>query len=65
MPANFPLGQTVITPNARDNLNPDDVQIAIQRDASDDGRVACAFSEYQAGAFGKARRSRPDTSVWK
>jgi hypothetical protein len=36
MPAKFPLGQTVITPNARDNLNPEDVQIAIRRHASGD-----------------------------
>lgn len=32
----FPLGQTVITPSARDTLNPEDVVSAIARHASGD-----------------------------
>ena len=36
MPAKFPLGQTVITPGARDTLNPEDVQAALRRHASGD-----------------------------
>jgi hypothetical protein len=36
MPAKFPLGQTVITPNARDSLNPEDIQNALRRHASGD-----------------------------
>jgi hypothetical protein len=36
MPAKFPLGRTVITPNARDSLNAEDVQTALQRHASGD-----------------------------
>ena len=36
MPAKFPLRQTVITPGARDDLNPEDVQAALRRHASGD-----------------------------
>ena len=36
MPARFPLGHTVITPNARDSLNPEDVQTALRRHAAGD-----------------------------
>jgi hypothetical protein len=32
----FPLGQTVITPNARDTLNPEDVRQSLLRHASGD-----------------------------
>ena len=32
----FPLGQTVITPNARDQIHPADVPIALNRHASGD-----------------------------
>lgn len=30
-PVRFPLGQTVITPNARDTLNPEDVWVCLAR----------------------------------
>jgi hypothetical protein len=36
MPGKFPLGQTVITPNARDTINPDDVRSGLLRHASGD-----------------------------
>ncbi len=32
----FPLGQTVITPNARDTLHPADIPLAVGRHASGD-----------------------------
>jgi hypothetical protein len=32
----FPLGQTVITPKARETLNPEDVQLCLARHASGD-----------------------------
>jgi hypothetical protein len=32
----FPLGQTVITPNARDRLHPEDVPLALGRHATGD-----------------------------
>lgn len=35
-PKTFPLGQTVITPNALERLHPDDVHAAIRRHASGD-----------------------------
>jgi hypothetical protein len=31
MPATFPLGQVVITPNARDTLHPADIPLALAR----------------------------------
>jgi hypothetical protein len=36
MPAKFPLGQTVITPNAKDTLCPADIPIALARHVSGD-----------------------------
>jgi len=36
MPGKFPLGQTVITPNARDTLCPADIPAAMARHASGD-----------------------------
>ena len=36
MPAKFPLGRTVITPNARDTVHPEDIPIALARHASGD-----------------------------
>jgi hypothetical protein len=37
----FPLGQTVITPNARDHLHPEDTLAALTRHASGDWGEIC------------------------
>lgn len=56
-PSTFPLGHTVITPNARDSLHPEDVLLALSRHAAGDwGDVGDEDRAENEGAVGKELR---------
>jgi hypothetical protein len=57
MPAKFALGRTVITPAARDSLNAEDVQAAVQRHVNGDWGDVCD-ADRQENEFSLTKRLR-------
>jgi len=53
----FPMGRTVITPNAMENLNDEDIQASLRRHAAGDWGN-CGPQDWQENEFSLPRRLR-------